>query len=91
MKHPIINNVRPAISKTDFPARAAGCFVAFMVLLFAGETCAQNILSNTNFATDTFAGWAEIGANNYVETGSPVLSGNHDYKVQSMQSSALTC
>jgi beta-glucanase (GH16 family) len=81
MKHPTGTQVRPAIFKTDFPARAAACCVAIMVLIFAGETRAQNILSNTNFGTGNLDGWTEFGANNYIETGSAALTGNYYYKV----------
>ncbi|HMD55480.1 MAG TPA: hypothetical protein VKJ65_13105, partial [Phycisphaerae bacterium] len=58
-----------------------GGLVALTVLLFAGEVHAQNVLSNTNFATGSFSGWTTFGANNYVESGSPALSGTHYYKV----------
>jgi beta-glucanase (GH16 family) len=85
MKHRLtLNSIRNRISKTVFPARVAGGWVAFMVLLFAGEMRAQNILSDTNFATGnltSLTNWITFGTNNYVESGSPALSGNYYYRV----------
>jgi beta-glucanase (GH16 family) len=82
MKHHItLNQVRPAISKTIFPAGAAAGCVALTLLLFAGEMQAQNILSNTNFATGNLTNWTTFQSNNYIESGSPALSGNYYYKV----------
>jgi beta-glucanase (GH16 family) len=55
--------------------------VALMFFLFAGEAHAQNILSNTNFATGSLSSWTTFGPNNSIQSGSPALSGTHYYKV----------
>jgi beta-glucanase (GH16 family) len=79
--HNTFNHVRTGISKRVFLARAIGGGVALVALLFAGEMHAQNILSNTNFATGSLSSWTTFGPNNFVESGSPALSGNYYYKV----------
>jgi beta-glucanase (GH16 family) len=103
MTHQIIlNNVRPAISKTVFLARAAGGCAAFMVLLFAGEMHAQNILSNPGFETgsltntgiwSTSPNWTAFQSNNYVESNGVAHSGNYYYEVYGQSASATnyTC
>lgn len=52
-----------------------------MFSLLIGDVQAQNILNNSGFEEGSFTNWTTFGPNNYIQAGSPALSGNNYYKV----------
>jgi hypothetical protein len=72
-------NVRTCISKTIFLTGAVGGRAAFIVLLFAGEMHAANILTNSGFETANLAAWATFGPDNYSQSGAGVAPGGINY------------
>ncbi|MGD1087609.1 MAG: family 16 glycosylhydrolase [Verrucomicrobiota bacterium] len=75
------NHVLAWIPKIIFRARATTGLVVVSSLLLTGEMRAQNILSNPGFEMGSFTNWTTFQSNNYIESGSPALSGNYYYKV----------
>jgi beta-glucanase (GH16 family) len=61
--------------------RAACSCAAMMLLSFAGEMRAQNLLNNPGYETGSLTNWTTFQANNYLQAGSPVRSGTYSYKV----------